>query len=64
MKISRYLRRIIAGDKVVDPSGMTVRHLVVWLFIALVALFLTKPSAEPHSVFKKPLPLPAELHLE
>lgn len=64
MNISRYLRRIIAGDKVVVGGGMTLRNVIVWLFIAVVALFLTKPSAAPHSVFKKPLPLPAELHLE
>jgi hypothetical protein len=64
VKISRYLRRIIAGDKVVAGNGITLRNVIVWLFIALVALFLTKPSSEPHSVFSKPLPLPAELHLE
>jgi hypothetical protein len=64
VKISRYLRRIVAGDKVVARSAMSLRSVIVWLFIALVALFLTKPSAEPHSVFNKPLPLPAELQLE
>ncbi|MFC5513152.1 hypothetical protein ACFPOU_18790 [Massilia jejuensis] len=35
--------------------------LAAWLFIALVALFLTHPTAEQHSVFEGPLPLPAEL---
>ena len=64
MQISRYLRRLIAGDKVVAASGMTLRSVVVWLFIALVALFLTKPSSEPRSAFNKPLPPAAGLHLE
>lgn len=64
MKISRYLRRIIAGDKVVARRAISLRSVIVWLFIALVALFLTKPSAEPRSAFMNPLPLPAELQLE
>jgi hypothetical protein len=37
------------------------RSAFAWLFIALVALFLTHPSAEPPSAFEGPLPLPAEL---
>lgn len=43
---------------------MTMRQVIVWLFIAVVALFLTNPSGEPHSLFDAPLPLPAELGLE
>jgi hypothetical protein len=64
MKISRYLRRIIAGDKVVYDGMMTLRNVVVWLFIALVALFLTNPAGEPRSIYDKPLPMPAELSLD
>lgn len=64
MKISRYLRRIVAGDKVVGGSMITVRSVIVWVFIALVALFLTHPSSEPPSVFSKPIPMPAELGLK
>lgn len=37
------------------------RGSAAWLFIALVALFLTHPTAQQHSVFDGPLPLPAEL---
>lgn len=37
------------------------RGAAAWLFIALVALFLTHPTAEQQSVFEGPLPLPAEL---
>jgi hypothetical protein len=39
----------------------TLRTAVAWLFIALVALFLTHPAAEQQSVFEGPLPLPAGL---
>ena len=38
-----------------------LRSAVAWFFIILVALFLTQPAAEQHSVFEGPLPLPAEL---
>jgi hypothetical protein len=58
VKISRYLRRIIAGDKVVAASVLTQRNVIVWLFIALVALFLTHPVGEPRSNFDKRLPMP------
>ena len=37
-----------------------LRSAVAWLFILLVALFLTQPS-EQQSVFDGPLPLPAGL---
>jgi hypothetical protein len=55
-------------SKAVNPSGgkdtmkwPILRSVTAWLFIALVALFLTHPSAEPPSAFDGPLPLPAEL---
>jgi hypothetical protein len=58
VKISRYLRRIIAGDKVVADRTLSLRSVIAWLFIALVALFLTNPSGEPRSIFDKPVPMP------
>jgi hypothetical protein len=58
VKISKYLRRIIAGDKVVADSVLTLRNVIVWLFIVLVALFLTNPGGEPRSIFDKPVPMP------
>jgi hypothetical protein len=61
VKISRYLRRIIAGDKVVAENMLTMRNVIVWLFIALVALFLTNPGGEPRSIFDKPVPIPADV---
>jgi hypothetical protein len=64
VKISKFLKRIVSGDKAIEGGAMTVRHVIVWLFIALVALFLTNPAGEQHSLFDKPLPLPAELGLE
>lgn len=39
----------------------TLRQVIAWAFIALVALFFTHPTAEQHSVFDGPLALPAEL---
>jgi len=38
-----------------------LRQAIAWAFIALVALFLTHPTAEQHSAFNEPLPLPAGL---
>jgi hypothetical protein len=38
-----------------------LRSTIAWIFIALVALFLTQPATEGASVFDGPLPLPAEL---
>ncbi len=62
MKLSTFLKRISAGDKPVEGMGAS-RTIVAWIFIALVALFLTQPS-DQISVFDAPLPLPAELGLE
>lgn len=64
MKISNFLRRLIGGDKAVEGGVLSLRQVIVWLFIALVALFLTHPASEQHSLFDKPLPMPAELGLD
>lgn len=64
VKITNFLKRLIYGDKASDGSAAALRNIIVWAFIALVALFLTKPSGEPVSFFDKPIPLPAELGLE
>jgi hypothetical protein len=61
MNLANFCRRVIIGDQVVAPGASTG---FPWLFIALVALFLTHPDAEPRSHFDRPLPLPAELNLE
>jgi hypothetical protein len=63
MTISGYLKRIIWNDKVVVRGAVTLRAVLCGLFIALIALFFTSPVGE-HSVYDKPLPLPAELGLE
>ena len=64
MKLPRFLRRLIGGDKLGNRAGdrrvASTRNAVVWIFITLVALFLT----EQHSLFDGPVPLPAELGLE
>lgn len=63
VNVSRFLKRLIAGDHVVDNAAPSLRNVIVWLFIALVALFLTHP-ASPGSVFDAPVPWPAELGLD
>ena len=45
-----------------EPAA-SLRNVIVWLFIALVALFLTHPSS-PASVFDAPVPWPAELGID
>jgi hypothetical protein len=62
--ISSYFKRVITGDKVVIGGAISLRAVICWVFIALVALFLTSPSGEPRSTFDQPLPLPPELGLE
>ncbi|VXB44977.1 hypothetical protein [Massilia sp. 9I] len=63
VKISNFLKRLIYGDNATDGSAANMRNIIVWAFIALVALFLTNPSGEQVSFFDKPIPLPAELGL-
>jgi hypothetical protein len=62
--LSRYLKRLISGDEVMRGNAASLRNIVVWLFIALVAAFLTHPSSDPHSRFDAPVPWPAELGLD
>lgn len=64
MKITQILKRLIAGDNAVDGGAAALRNVIVWLFIALVALFLTNPGGEPRSSFDQPLPMPAQLGLK
>ena len=64
MKISNFFRRLVYGDNALDGRAGILRTVVVWAFIALVALFFTHPTGEPASVFDQPIPLPAELGLE
>ena len=63
VNVSRFIKRLIAGDHVVGSSAASLRNVIVWLFIALVALFLTHPSS-PASAFDAPVPWPAELGLD
>ena len=53
----------MANDKVVVGGAVTLRTVLCGLFIALIALFFTSP-VDKHSVYDKPVPLPAELGLE
>jgi hypothetical protein len=59
--LSKYLKRLISGDDVMGGNAASLRNIIVWVFIALVAAFLTHPS-EPRN--EAPVPWPAELGLD
>jgi hypothetical protein len=61
VNISRYLKRIVSGDHAASEHVASVRSIVVWVFIALVALFLTQPAAGGGDA---PVPWPVELGLD
>jgi hypothetical protein len=64
MDFAEFCSRAIVGDQAVAGGAIAPCSGAVWLFIALVAMFLTQPGGEPRSHFDRPLPLPAELNLE
>ena len=64
MKIlSKYLKRLISGDEVTGGNAASLRNIIVWAFIALVAAFLTHPSGDARGL-DAPVPWPAELGLD
>jgi hypothetical protein len=48
--LSRFVRRLVFGDRVVGSTATSLRNVVAWLFIALV--------------LDAPVPWPAELGLD
>jgi hypothetical protein len=64
VNISRYLKRLVLGDHAASDHAASLRSIIVWVFIALVAVFLTQPSAGPLSASDTPVPWPAELGLD
>jgi hypothetical protein len=64
VNLTNIFKRLIVGDNATDSDAVALRNVIVWLFIALVALFLTNPAGEPRSFFDKPLPMPKELGLQ
>ena len=64
VKITNFFKRLVFGDNALEGRAAALRGIVVWAFIALVALFATQPSGEQASLFDKPIPLPPELGLE
>jgi hypothetical protein len=62
--IARLVRRLVFGDRVLAGTATSLRNIVVWAFIALVAAFLTHPSGSPGSAPDAPVPWPAELGLD
>jgi cytochrome b len=62
--ITRFLKRLIQGDHATEGGAASMHSIIVWAFIALVAVFLTQPMPhEPASYVEQPIPLPAELGL-
>jgi hypothetical protein len=45
-------------------NAVSLRNVIVWVFIALVAAFLTQPSGNARSRFDAPVPWPTELGLD
>jgi hypothetical protein len=64
LRIARLVRRLVFGDRVLATSATSLRNIVVWVFIALVAAFLTHPAAGPGAMPDAPVPWPAELGLD
>jgi len=64
VKLSRFLKRLVAGDNALKGSAATLGKVIGWIFIALVALFLTQPSGGPFSAPGMQVPWPAELGLD
>lgn len=64
MMIARILERLLAGDNALKDSASLQGRIVGWLFIALVALFLTQPSGGPFSAPGMQVPWPPELGLD
>ena len=56
MSIARLIKLLIGG-------AAPLRNFIAWIFIALVALFLTHPSGGPFSATGMQVPWPAELGL-
>lgn len=62
--ISQILKRLLAGDNALKDNAALLGRIVGWLFIALVALFLTQPSGGPFNAPGMQVPWPAELGLD
>jgi hypothetical protein len=64
VSISGVFKRLVSGDHAGAGSAASVRNVIVWMFIALVALFLTQPAGGPFSAPGMQVPWPAELELD
>jgi len=62
--ISRFLKRLVNGDQAAGGSARSLRNVIVWIFIALVALFLTQPAGGPFGASGMQVPWPVELGLD
>ena len=64
LSISRFFRRLVSGDHAARVRITSLRSVVAWIFIALVALFLTHPAGGPPGAPELQVPWPAELGLD
>ncbi len=64
MSVSNFFKRVLSGDHALSGAAASLRNVIVWVFIALVAAFLTHPSGSPVSAFDAPVPWPAELGVD
>ena len=62
VRMSRVFQRLLIGDRAVQARVLPSWQVIVWAFIAPVAVFLTQPAADPPSLFTAPLPMPPDLH--
>ena len=63
MNVTTLVARLLSDDHVAGTPEAALRHVVAWLFIAVVASCLTQPACTA-SAFDAPVPWPAELGLD
>jgi len=64
LSILRFCKRLIGSHNAAAGHAAPLRHAVAWIFIAVVALFLTHPADAPSDSSALPVPWPAELGLD
>jgi hypothetical protein len=64
LSIMRFCKRLVGRHHAAAGHAAPLRHAVAWIFIALVALFLTHPADGPADASAFTVPWPAELGLD
>jgi hypothetical protein len=63
LSIVRFCKRLVGGHHAAGRAA-PLRHAVAWIFIAVVALFLTHPADGPSDSSAFTVPWPVELGLD